>query len=280
MNERVNPFGQKKSNPYALEHPERSRDLSSNLGTISKDIFLISPELRGHRNLEDWISDRYFPPSPLKRDLTSERLDDLGHDQVGKYRSEMPLANVLREDTSEELGELLWIVRWKVLELSYCMMTHFQEAPSIRFLRLSPDNRIKQRRAWLLLGWLTAERSCPCKQSACPAINGGSEVTLKPLVSRLSVREGFLALTSPGKIRLLYFTLVLLRTKTCPWHLRRSPWQNNNKSTGKFPTLTVVLKATLNCPQLLQYHYSMSPNCTNNIGGLEICRYTFFLLST
>ncbi|KAG8262056.1 hypothetical protein J6590_061108 [Homalodisca vitripennis] len=55
--------------------------------------------------------------------------------------------------------------------------------------RLSQDNRIKLRRAWLLLGWMTAERSCPCKQPACPAIGGGSEVTFKPLVPRLSVRD-------------------------------------------------------------------------------------------
>ncbi|KAG8319456.1 hypothetical protein J6590_091573 [Homalodisca vitripennis] len=63
--------------------------------------------------------------------------------------------------------------------------------------RLSQDNQIKQRRAWLLFGQVTAERSCPCKRPACPAIGGGSEVTFKPLVPRLSVREGFLALTSP-----------------------------------------------------------------------------------
>ncbi|KAG8275960.1 hypothetical protein J6590_074864 [Homalodisca vitripennis] len=56
-------------------------------------------------------------------------------------------------------------------------------------------NRIKQCRAWLLLGWVTAERSCPRKQSACPAIGSGSEVTFKPLVPKL--RQGFLALTSP-----------------------------------------------------------------------------------
>ncbi|KAG8309925.1 hypothetical protein J6590_073722 [Homalodisca vitripennis] len=43
--------------------------------------------------------------------------------------------------------------------------------------------------AWLLLGWVTAERSCPCKQPTCPAIGGGSETTFKPLVHRLSVRE-------------------------------------------------------------------------------------------
>ncbi|KAG8257129.1 hypothetical protein J6590_055515 [Homalodisca vitripennis] len=34
-----------------------------------------------------------------------------------------------------------------------------------------------QRRAWLLLGWVTADRSCPCKQPACPVVGGGSEVT-------------------------------------------------------------------------------------------------------
>ncbi|KAG8302815.1 hypothetical protein J6590_025093 [Homalodisca vitripennis] len=54
------------------------------------------------------------------------------------------------------------------------------------------DTRIKQRRAWLLLGWVTAERSCPCKQPAYPAFGGCSEVTFKPLVS---VKEGFLVLT-------------------------------------------------------------------------------------
>ncbi|KAG8286984.1 hypothetical protein J6590_048042 [Homalodisca vitripennis] len=51
--------------------------------------------------------------------------------------------------------------------------------------RLSQDNRIKQHRAWLL-GWVTAKRSCPCKQPACPAIGGGSEVAFKPLVPTLS----------------------------------------------------------------------------------------------
>ncbi|KAG8280609.1 hypothetical protein J6590_077602 [Homalodisca vitripennis] len=59
---------------------------------------------------------------------------------------------------------------------------------------LSQDNRIKQRRAWLLLVWVTAERSCPCKQPFCPTIVGVSEVTFKPLVPRSSLREGFFAL--------------------------------------------------------------------------------------
>ncbi|KAG8278886.1 hypothetical protein J6590_011286 [Homalodisca vitripennis] len=47
---------------------------------------------------------------------------------------------------------------------------------TLRVQRLSQDNPIKQRRAWLLLGWVTTERFCPCKQPDCPAIGGGSEV--------------------------------------------------------------------------------------------------------
>ncbi|KAG8265854.1 hypothetical protein J6590_084725 [Homalodisca vitripennis] len=54
-----------------------------------------------------------------------------------------------------------------------------------------------QRRAWLLLGWVTAERSCPCKQTACSALGGDSEVTFKPLVPSFNIREGFLAPTLP-----------------------------------------------------------------------------------
>ncbi|KAG8281505.1 hypothetical protein J6590_056882 [Homalodisca vitripennis] len=41
--------------------------------------------------------------------------------------------------------------------------------------RLSQDNQIKERRAWLLLGWVTAERSCSCKRFACVVIGGGSD---------------------------------------------------------------------------------------------------------
>ncbi|KAG8281841.1 hypothetical protein J6590_050858 [Homalodisca vitripennis] len=53
----------------------------------------------------------------------------------------------------------------------------------------NPNNKkppIKQHQVWLLLGWVTAERSCPCKQPACPAIGGGdSEVIFKSLVPKL-----------------------------------------------------------------------------------------------
>ncbi|KAG8307348.1 hypothetical protein J6590_024998 [Homalodisca vitripennis] len=47
------------------------------------------------------------------------------------------------------------------------------------------DESINVERAWLLLVWVTAERSCPCKQSACPAVGGGSEVTFKRYVFTL-----------------------------------------------------------------------------------------------
>ncbi|KAG8284133.1 hypothetical protein J6590_003826 [Homalodisca vitripennis] len=57
------------------------------------------------------------------------------------------------------------------------------------------DKIVKQRRAWLLLGRVTAERSCPCKQPACPAIGGGSEVTFKPLVPRWYRMTGRSAMT-------------------------------------------------------------------------------------
>ncbi|KAG8337000.1 hypothetical protein J6590_034088 [Homalodisca vitripennis] len=60
-----------------------------------------------------------------------------------------------------------------------------------RVQRLSQDNQIKQRRAWLLLEWVTAERSWPCKQPACPAIGGGSEVIFKPLVHSKSPNRMF-----------------------------------------------------------------------------------------
>ncbi|KAG8329569.1 hypothetical protein J6590_083480 [Homalodisca vitripennis] len=45
--------------------------------------------------------------------------------------------------------------------------------------------------AWLLLGWVTAERSCLCKQHSCQVIAGCSEVIFK-----LFVGGDFLALTS------------------------------------------------------------------------------------
>ncbi|KAG8335927.1 hypothetical protein J6590_056508 [Homalodisca vitripennis] len=77
------------------------------------------------------------------------------------------------------------------------------------FNEIVADNRVKQRRAWLLLGWVTAERSCHSKQPARPAIGGGSEVTFKPLVLSY-IRESFLALTSPLKIR--HYTGTFYRT--------------------------------------------------------------------
>ncbi|KAG8309806.1 hypothetical protein J6590_076374 [Homalodisca vitripennis] len=44
------------------------------------------------------------------------------------------------------------------------------ESPFGRNLYVNIDYRVKQCREWLLLGWVTAERSCPCKQLACTVI--------------------------------------------------------------------------------------------------------------
>ncbi|KAG8300878.1 hypothetical protein J6590_065609 [Homalodisca vitripennis] len=71
------------------------------------------------------------------------------------------------------------------MQMSAVLPTHSQPGLSVS-RGLSQDNQSKQRQAWLLLGWVTAERSCPCKQPACPAVGGCSEVTFKPLVPRLS----------------------------------------------------------------------------------------------
>ncbi|KAG8325542.1 hypothetical protein J6590_065994 [Homalodisca vitripennis] len=54
--------------------------------------------------------------------------------------------------------------------------------------------RLSQATSGVVAAWrVTAERSCPCKQPAYPAIGGGSEGTFKSLVPRLIVRDGFLA---------------------------------------------------------------------------------------
>ncbi|KAG8290923.1 hypothetical protein J6590_073149 [Homalodisca vitripennis] len=67
--------------------------------------------------------------------------------------------------------------------------------------QVSKAKTIKQRRTWLLLGSVTAQQDCPCKQSPCLAIGGGSEVTFNTLVPWLGVRNRFLAISSLGKIR-------------------------------------------------------------------------------
>ncbi|KAG8316467.1 hypothetical protein J6590_049591 [Homalodisca vitripennis] len=67
---------------------------------------------------------------------------------------------------------------------------NFANSVESRVQRLSCDQATKQRRPWLLLGWVTAKQSCPSKQPQqpiCPAVDGGSEVTFKPLVPTLSV---------------------------------------------------------------------------------------------
>ncbi|KAG8312822.1 hypothetical protein J6590_016011 [Homalodisca vitripennis] len=78
--------------------------------------------------------------------------------------------------------------RWGPTKQPTCLWVTFKQ---LRVQLLSQQNQVKLRRAWLLLGRLTAERSCLYKQPACPAIGGGSAATYKRLGPRLSVRESF-----------------------------------------------------------------------------------------
>ncbi|KAG8240822.1 hypothetical protein J6590_101310, partial [Homalodisca vitripennis] len=84
---------------------------------------------------------------------------------------------------------------------------------------LLQDNQIKEGRAWMLLGWVTAERYCACKPLV---VVRNSEVTFNPLVPRLGVREGFLALSFSVQSQTIIQSRVLppttksLRRTTCP----------------------------------------------------------------
>ncbi|KAG8274081.1 hypothetical protein J6590_008211 [Homalodisca vitripennis] len=108
------------------------------------------------------------------------------------------LARAAKRRNLDDITQVMSVLNWSISSgLNAIPVVHMVKQ-RMRVQRLSQDNQIKQRRAWLLLGWVTAERSCPCKQPACPAIGGGSEVTFKPLVLMLSIREDFLALTLPA----------------------------------------------------------------------------------
>ncbi|KAG8256932.1 hypothetical protein J6590_059164 [Homalodisca vitripennis] len=73
------------------------------------------------------------------------------------------LHNVPRTDTVTSLS--------KCMRVLCCRPSFLQQNCRCRAAeewvqRLSHDNRIKQRRAWMLLRWVTVDRSCPCKQPA------------------------------------------------------------------------------------------------------------------
>ncbi|KAG8315319.1 hypothetical protein J6590_073373 [Homalodisca vitripennis] len=106
------------------------------------------------------------------------------------------------ETTSRIATILLWTVVYNFDCISYARDNSSNANLGMEMSARITLCGIKQRRAWLLLGWVAAERSCPCNQPTCPAIGGGSEVTFKPLVPRLRVRESFLALTSTGRFKL------------------------------------------------------------------------------
>ncbi|KAG8295112.1 hypothetical protein J6590_087774 [Homalodisca vitripennis] len=58
-------------------------------------------------------------------------------------------------------------------------------------VRQTSPVQIKQRRL-LLLGWVTAERSSPCKHPACPAIGGGGSPLSRWSPDRRCVKHTFL----------------------------------------------------------------------------------------
>ncbi|KAG8271704.1 hypothetical protein J6590_056979 [Homalodisca vitripennis] len=94
-----------------------------------------------------------------------------------------------------------WLVY--VFQLSLHWVQHLPMSPSSRQSMGVQEQHISKSKCkdnecrgyngyhqWLLLGWATAERSCPCKQPACPAIGGGSEVIFKSLVPSISPQGG------------------------------------------------------------------------------------------
>ncbi|KAG8331595.1 hypothetical protein J6590_038402 [Homalodisca vitripennis] len=60
---------------------------------------------------------------------------------------------------------------------SYYLMPMAQCSGYKGYRQITRSSNVKR---GCLLRWVTAERFYPCKQSACPAVSGGSEVTFKP----------------------------------------------------------------------------------------------------
>ncbi|KAG8278638.1 hypothetical protein J6590_014194 [Homalodisca vitripennis] len=107
---------------------ERQRDLSLNLGTTSRDVFLFCNKSGGPLTL---------PPKPalMARDISNRffspflNLDDVAHGMTSGSTDRK-----IRDDTPEGLSELWWVVRRNVHGLLYFAMTHFQAVPSIHVL--------------------------------------------------------------------------------------------------------------------------------------------------
>lgn len=71
---------------------------------------------------------------------------------------------------------------------------------------LLQDNSIKQWWAWMFLGWVTGEWSCPCTQLVNPVTGGGLKITWNPLIFKS--QRGYSALTLLG-INMTSFKLLL-----------------------------------------------------------------------
>ncbi|KAG8296210.1 hypothetical protein J6590_062118 [Homalodisca vitripennis] len=135
-----------------------------------------------------------------------------------------------------------------------------------RVQRLSQDNRIKQRRAWLLLGRVTAERSCPCKQPVCRPLVVVRKTPLSRWSPRLSVTEGFLPLTSPALNPLSFLwpdsTLALTRTRLellLPNKAFEASYNNSEITYGDLKKSTIT---ALNPASLLQQEIHIPPTGT------------------
>ncbi|KAG8336554.1 hypothetical protein J6590_042071 [Homalodisca vitripennis] len=117
------------------------------------------------------------------------------------------------------------------------------------------DNRIKQRRAWMLLGWMTAELSCPCKQPAFPAVGGSSEVTL----SRWSPGTNFCNTCQQAKRDDIVKTTILRNSGTgdcCQIKAPPSPIMPPPPSTPRYCSLKVLL--TQEFKTSLKHNHSIS----------------------
>ncbi|KAG8335290.1 hypothetical protein J6590_072277 [Homalodisca vitripennis] len=129
--------------------------------------------------------------------------------------------------------------------------------------------RINQCRSWLLLGWVTAEWSCPCKQPACPAIGGGSEVTFKPqsaylfLMSHLQPRPATPPLQAGYRLTFYPHLHTIDNSQPCTSNPTSSssqtfPRTGTNAKLFRPPTPPVPVDCKLNSSQLSVSHSTTS----------------------
>ncbi|KAG8324314.1 hypothetical protein J6590_095171 [Homalodisca vitripennis] len=119
----------------------------------------------------------------LRRDGKKLSKDiDILNDQNDALRKELEELKVALKKANESVAELERILereREKARDAESNLSKSMSNTETIRALQ-EEIRDLKQRRAWLLLGWVTTERFCPCKQPTCPAFGDGLEVNFKP----------------------------------------------------------------------------------------------------